>query len=600
MIDSKQLLGEQAEREIMAYIGCNDCMIACPLPEKSLVTIAELNAAVHLPVIMNQGVVDFLSACTQCRQCVPACPADLSRADMVLFNKMKVEDAVPDHMLPLQFGARATQSNWMLDGLAQQLTQVQIFAGVVPGDLRRLLLTVTLRQLVPDEELCREGEFYERLYVVLSGSVEQSSQNGRDKVRILVLGPGSFFGEMAVVADQPEAFTVTALERTVVLEIPKAAVHRLMQHSPSFAATMDELYRRRALFTYAQLPNVLGTVSEAIVSDLFSVAELVTMKAGQFVFREGDAPTDFFLVRTGFLRVVRHVGNVDRVIVYFREGDIFGLIPILMGEKAQCFSVQAASRSDVIRIPASQLGQVFARHPGAREQLAASPLEMEQVARSSELAPAPAQRAPAHPMATSAVAMSWQALVEAGVVEGRAVLVVDQNLCTNCQNCTDACGRRHGYSRLQLRGLQLENLLFPTACRHCEDPVCLLCSVNGIVRIPSGEITIVEDNCIGCGACAERCPYGNISMHPVDPPKHGFVFHLLDLLSGGAMQARALRELDPRAPRIAVKCDLCAGYDDYACVTACPVGAAFRIDDPAAAFGQAGLVIGLDPRNQHG
>jgi len=40
---------------------------------------------------------------------------------------------------------------------------------------------------------------------------------------------------------QAEPFTVTALEMTVVLEVPKAAVHRLMQHSPSFRETMDEI-----------------------------------------------------------------------------------------------------------------------------------------------------------------------------------------------------------------------------------------------------------------------------------------------------------------------------------------------------------------------
>src|SRR5262249_10486354 len=165
VIDSKQLLGEQAEREVMACIGCNDCLLACPLPEKKFVTIAELNAAVHLPMVTGKGIVDFLAACTQCRQCVPACPADLSRADMVLFNKMKVEDTVPNHMLPLQFGGTVTQSAWMLDGLAAQLTHLPIFAGAAVTDLRRLLLTVTLRQLVPGEELCREGEFHERLYV---------------------------------------------------------------------------------------------------------------------------------------------------------------------------------------------------------------------------------------------------------------------------------------------------------------------------------------------------------------------------------------------------------------------------------------------------
>jgi Fe-S-cluster-containing hydrogenase component 2 len=45
--------------------------------------------------------------------------------------------------------------------------------------------------------------------------------------------------------------------------------------------------------------------------------------------------------------------------------------------------------------------------------------------------------------------------------------------------------------------------------------------------------------------------------------------------------------------RIAVKCDLCAGYPYYACVHACPVGAAFRID-PVATFGREDLLVGLE------
>jgi hypothetical protein len=41
-----------------------------------------------------------------------------------------------------------------------------------------------------------------------------------------------------------------------------------------------------------------------------------------------------------------------------------------------------------------------------------------------------------------------------------------------------------------------------------------------------------------------------------------------------------------------VTLDLCAGYDDYACVTAGPVGAALRID-PASALGTDDVNIGL-------
>jgi len=183
-----------------------------------------------------------------------------------------------------------------------------------------------------------------------------------------------------------------------------------------------------------------------------------------------------------------------------------------------------------------------------------------------------------------------EGLLEQGIIQGHELLVINTAICTNCNNCVDACERRHGHSRLERRGLQMGNLLFPTACRHCEDPVCLLCSVNGIVRAPDGEITIVNDNCIGCGACAERCPYGNIQMHERNP-KGGNIFSrfsLLDLLKG--------KQEDEQGPqRLAVKCNLCAGYEDYACVRGCPVGAAMRVN-PVEQFRDTNLHIGLESK----
>ena len=100
-VSTAATLAEQVHREVTACIGCHDCLLACPIPEASLVGIAELNAAIHAPLIRSESLARFLTACTQCRQCVPVCPADLSRADMVLFNKMKVEDALPDRAIGL-------------------------------------------------------------------------------------------------------------------------------------------------------------------------------------------------------------------------------------------------------------------------------------------------------------------------------------------------------------------------------------------------------------------------------------------------------------------------------------------------------------------
>jgi CRP-like cAMP-binding protein/Fe-S-cluster-containing hydrogenase component 2 len=600
-LDSRETLAAKVEREVMACIGCHDCMLACPLPEARIVTIAELNAACEAPKINSPSVMKFVAACTQCRMCVPACPADLSRADMVLINKMKIEDAVPDHDFLLQIGPRVVASGYTLEGLAKQLTAVRLFSGVTSTDLRRLLLKTTLRKLAPGEILCREGEYHERLYLVLQGSLEQSSTaHGGGRLRILLLGPGSFFGEMAVLADQPEAFAVHALVSSIVLEVPKAAAHRLMSQAPAFAETMNALYQRRALFTYVRNAAALRALPTAALDALGKEARLVALAPGETLLREGTAPSDVFIVRTGFFRVKRHSHAGEVTLVYFREGDAFGALSLVLGESYVPFTVEAVAHAEVVRVPGRSLLAALTQHPDAQGPLLAAATEAEQVARSRAMDPsyhlAPVRAQPGAAAQTMMRALDVEALVQHGIATSKEVLVIDQRRCTYCQACVEACERRHGYSRLELSGLQLGHLMFPGACRHCEDPVCLLCSVNGIVRLPSGEITIVEENCIGCGACADRCPYGNIRMHPAEEPKqHGIWDGIMALLRGASREEPAAE--DHRVQKRAVKCDLCAGHDDYACVTACPVGAAARMDPKDLLEGLQGP-IGLVARAQ--
>ncbi|HSH03717.1 MAG TPA: cyclic nucleotide-binding domain-containing protein [Anaerolineae bacterium] len=599
VLDFHSELMDLVEQEVMACIGCNDCMLACPLPETQLVTIGELNAAIHQPTITNPNVIQFVTACTQCRQCVPVCPADLHRADMVLFNKIKVEDALPNYALKKQMGDLIVDSGWTLDDLSQHLLQIPLFKGASAADLRRTIMKSTLRQLNVNEILCTEGTFHERLYVVLDGAVEQTATtNSQGQQRILVMGPGSFHGEMAVMANQMEQFTVVAVDPSLILEIPKSTVYQLMNLSSDFEETMNELYRRRAVWTHARKSPILAALPEAATEQMLEKAELMLLNSGETVYKQGDEPHSLYLVRSGFLRVSRPFGRSDRVLLYFREGDAFGAVPLLVGGR-NTITVQANTRSELIRIPGDIVKDVLNRFPQARSRLIAQAMDAEKILRSPEFNQMPAQAPAAN---TTHLNLSWTGLIDKGVLQGHEVLVIDQSICTNCNNCVDSCGRRHGYSRLERRGLQLGDLLFPSACRHCEDPVCLLCSVNGIVRLPNGEITIVEDNCIGCGSCASRCPYGNIRMHNVEDKYEakGFSGLLMDLwhmMRGSAeaepQPAQTLSATHHQSARVAVKCDLCAGYDDYACVTACPVGAAFRID-PVQAFNRDDLLIGLE------
>ncbi len=162
------------------------------------------------------------------------------------------------------------------------------------------------------------------------------------------------------------------------------------------------------------------------------------------------------------------------------------------------------------------------------------------------------------------------------------------------------------------------NISIATACRQCQDPVCMLCSRAGIARHPNGEVYITE-SCIGCGICAERCPYGAISIAQIDDETgtRNSWQRFSEFFTKGAGKERARKILpvvsantaggnyaapgplemtqpysgyDELRKKVAIKCDLCAGYGDQACVQACPTGAAVRIQ-PAKFFGSTEEIL---------
>jgi Fe-S-cluster-containing hydrogenase component 2 len=170
--------------------------------------------------------------------------------------------------------------------------------------------------------------------------------------------------------------------------------------------------------------------------------------------------------------------------------------------------------------------------------------------------------------------------LQAEVMPNLDVLAIDESICIRCDNCVKACAAAHedGISRLIRKGTIFEETLLPTACRFCQDPVCLLCKSGGIKRDKDGDIYFT-DSCIGCSGCAQRCPYGNIIMVETDELGQAGPPTLAQYLLGNLARqdGKALPpELQPRLKKIPVKCDLDKGHLFPACVQNCPTQAIKR------------------------
>src|SRR5262249_25237671 len=146
-----------------------------------------------------------------------------------------------------------------------------------------------------------------------------------------------------------------------------------------------------------------------------------------------------------------------------------------------------------------------------------------------------------------------------------------------------------GISRLTRHGMLFEApqkpqsapepLLVTTSCMHCFDPECMIgCPTGAITRDVNGEV-VIQDSCIGCGSCARRCPYGNISMAITVTEQELKKQRTGAATIGSYLKYWKTSENDPMkhevqadgekavVRRIAVKCDLCQDYNyNHGCV----------------------------------
>jgi signal transduction histidine kinase len=113
------------------------------------------------------------------------------------------------------------------------------FPGIRPNEIEELIANSQVRSYLPGEVLCREDAVEERFYMILEGDVEVTKGINNSEARLLkTLGPGDFFGEMALIHNAARAATVIAKTALTTLELDKAGFERVLHNSTSIAMAM--------------------------------------------------------------------------------------------------------------------------------------------------------------------------------------------------------------------------------------------------------------------------------------------------------------------------------------------------------------------------
>jgi CRP/FNR family transcriptional regulator, cyclic AMP receptor protein len=124
--------------------------------------------------------------------------------------------------------------------------------------------------------LFREGEPGQHMYVIHSGRVTVTKNVGDVEKVLAVLGPGEFFGEMAILNDKPRSATVTCAEDSRLLVVDAKTFEAMIRGNAEIAIRMIKKLAARLEETNEQIENLLfHDASSRVVHFLATAAERV-------------------------------------------------------------------------------------------------------------------------------------------------------------------------------------------------------------------------------------------------------------------------------------------------------------------------------------
>ena len=367
------------------------------------------------------------------------------------------------------------------------------------------------------------------------------------------LGPGEIFGEIGAMSGWPQSVSARTATSCLLIQIRVPALRLMKRRSTALKERIDKRYRERALASQLKRTPLFAELSPNAIKELERAVDLVSCGPNEVLIEEGRPADALYLVRSGFVRLAQRFGESDVTVSYLSKGMTIGEVELLVDDIDR-WEITATSTeySELVKIPAPLVRSLARTEPGIEEQLWKTAL-----ARIREAG---------HGKRDIDHAEFTQVALDRGLVQGNSMMVIDLESCTRCDDCVRACAATHdGRPRFVREGSKLDNLLVAKSCYHCRDPVCLVgCPTGAIHRGGSADVIDIDDGiCIGCGTCANNCPYDAIVMHETGEQWPD------DTVPAGLRGEDRL---------VASKCDLChtTGHEP-ACVSGCPQGCLHRV-----------------------
>lgn len=237
------------------------------------------------------------------------------------------------------------------------LAATPLFASLSGAALESLIERLALVDLVPGDVLFRQGDAGTTLYVVVDGEVAVVSE-GPPRIEVSRLGPGSFFGEVALVTEQPRSATIEATATTQLLAIDRDVIAALVGDHADVLPVILRFLRERLVDRLVQTHALFAPFADADRRLLVGRWKFLEIEPGTTITQQGARAQGLYALLAGHVDVLHDGAEIAAL----GPGELFGETSLLTNQPCR-ITVRTRPKCLALFLPATDFREIIMTHP---------------------------------------------------------------------------------------------------------------------------------------------------------------------------------------------------------------------------------------------
>ncbi|MDX1301249.1 cation:proton antiporter [Photobacterium sp.] len=242
---------------------------------------------------------------------------------------------------------------------AKLVAKVPFFSELGSHRISEIAAMLTPQLVVPGERIVTQDEPGNAMYFISSGAVEAATKH-----QSIRLGSGDFFGELALLTQEPRSATVTAIAYCQLLVLPVKDFQKITSAHPYLQERITQVASKRLdpEDLVAKVP-LFAPLDSSHIAEIAGHLKPLLVAPGEQVVHKGEAGNAMYFIAAGSVDVTNNHAPVR-----LGRGDFFGE-QALLTQGPRNADVTAASYCEVLVLQGDDFHRLLESNPELKDRI---------------------------------------------------------------------------------------------------------------------------------------------------------------------------------------------------------------------------------------